>query len=48
MTLLPSVRAVQNPTLSLTSDAAAARLIIDAKDGPVGHSALGLVTLVAW
>jgi hypothetical protein len=29
------VAVVQNPTLSLQGDAAAARLIIDAQDGPV-------------
>jgi pimeloyl-ACP methyl ester carboxylesterase len=37
---------VQNPTLSLQGDAAAARLIIDAQDGPVvliGHSYGGAV-----
>jgi hypothetical protein len=35
------VAAVQNPTLSLEGDVAAARMIIDAQDGPVvlvGHS----------
>ncbi len=40
------VAVVQNPTLSLQGDAAAARLIIDAKDGPVilvGHSYGGAV-----
>src|SRR5580692_2912027 len=40
------VRVVQNPTLSLAGDAAAARLIIDAQDGPVvlvGHSYGGAV-----
>jgi len=40
------VRVVQNPTLSLAGDAAAAKLIIDAEDGPVvlvGHSYGGAV-----
>jgi pimeloyl-ACP methyl ester carboxylesterase len=40
------VAVVQNPTLSLQGDAAAARLIIDAQDGPVvlvGHSYGGAV-----
>src|SRR6516164_7052539 len=40
------VAVVQNPTLSLQGDAAAARLIIDAQDGPVvlvGHSWGGAV-----
>jgi pimeloyl-ACP methyl ester carboxylesterase len=40
------VQVVQNPTLSLDGDAAAARLIIDAQDGPVvlvGHSYGGAV-----
>jgi pimeloyl-ACP methyl ester carboxylesterase len=40
------VAVVQNPTLSLAGDAAAARLIIDAQDGPVvlvGHSYGGAV-----
>src|SRR5215469_5842900 len=40
------VAVVQNPTLSLEGDAAAARLIIDAQDGPVvlaGHSYGGAV-----
>jgi pimeloyl-ACP methyl ester carboxylesterase len=40
------VAVVQNPTLSLQSDAAATRLIIDAQDGPVvlvGHSYGGAV-----
>ena len=40
------VRVVQNPTLSLAGDAAAAKLIIDAQDGPVvlvGHSYGGAV-----
>jgi pimeloyl-ACP methyl ester carboxylesterase len=40
------VSVVQNPTLSLQGDAAAARLIIDAQDGPVvlvGHSYGGAV-----
>ena len=40
------VAMVQNPTLSLEGDAAAARLIIDAQDGPVvlvGHSYGGAV-----
>ena len=40
------VAAVQNPTLSLEGDAAAARLIIDAQDDPVvlvGHSYGGAV-----
>jgi pimeloyl-ACP methyl ester carboxylesterase len=40
------VAVVQNPTLSLPGDAAAARLIIDAQDGPVvlvGHSYGGAV-----
>ena len=40
------VSVVQNPTLSLAGDAAAARLIIDAQDGPVvlvGHSYGGAV-----
>lgn len=40
------VTVVQNPTLSLQGDAAAARLIIDAQDGPVvlvGHSYGGAV-----
>ena len=40
------VAVVQNPTLSLSSDAAATRLIIDAQDGPVvlvGHSYGGAV-----
>jgi pimeloyl-ACP methyl ester carboxylesterase len=40
------VAVVQNPTLSLAADAAAARLIIDAQDGPVvlvGHSYGGAV-----
>ena len=40
------VRVVQNPTLSLSGDAAAAKLIIDAEDGPVvlvGHSYGGAV-----
>ncbi|HEV2933816.1 MAG TPA: alpha/beta hydrolase [Streptosporangiaceae bacterium] len=40
------VRVVQNPTLSLAGDAAAARLIIDAQDVPVvlvGHSYGGAV-----
>jgi pimeloyl-ACP methyl ester carboxylesterase len=37
---------VQNPTLSLAGDAAAAKLVIDAQDGPVvlvGHSYGGAV-----
>src|SRR5262245_7381027 len=40
------IAVVQNPTLSLQGDAAAARLIIDAQDGPVvlvGHSYGGAV-----
>ena len=40
------VAVVQNPTLSLAGDAAAAKLIIDAQDGPVvlvGHSYGGAV-----
>ena len=40
------VAVVQNPTLSLEGDAAAARMIIDAQDGPVvlvGHSYGGAV-----
>jgi len=40
------VAVVQNPTLSLASDAAATRLILDAQDGPVvlvGHSYGGAV-----
>jgi pimeloyl-ACP methyl ester carboxylesterase len=40
------VTVVQNPTLSLAGDAAAARLVIDAQDGPVvlvGHSYGGAV-----
>lgn len=40
------VAVVQNPTLSLSGDAAATRLIIDAQDGPVvlvGHSYGGAV-----
>jgi pimeloyl-ACP methyl ester carboxylesterase len=40
------VAVVQNPTLSLQGDAAAARMIIDAQDGPVvlvGHSYGGAV-----
>jgi pimeloyl-ACP methyl ester carboxylesterase len=40
------VAVVQNPTLSLAADAVAARLIIDAQDGPVilvGHSYGGAV-----
>jgi pimeloyl-ACP methyl ester carboxylesterase len=40
------VAVVQNPTLSLTGDAAATRLIIDAQEGPVvlvGHSYGGAV-----
>src|SRR6516225_1107497 len=40
------VAVVQNPTLSLKGDAAAARLVIDAQDGPVvlvGHSYGGAV-----
>jgi pimeloyl-ACP methyl ester carboxylesterase len=40
------VAVVQNPTLSLQSDAAATRLIVDAQDGPVvlvGHSYGGAV-----
>jgi pimeloyl-ACP methyl ester carboxylesterase len=40
------VRAVQNPTLTLEGDAAAARWVIDAQDGPVvlvGHSYGGAV-----
>jgi len=40
------VRVVQNPTLSLDGDAAAARLVIDELDGPVvlvGHSYGGVV-----
>jgi pimeloyl-ACP methyl ester carboxylesterase len=40
------VAVVQNPTLSLTGDAAATRMIIDAQDGPVvlvGHSYGGAV-----
>jgi pimeloyl-ACP methyl ester carboxylesterase len=40
------VAVMQNPTLSLSGDAAAARLIIDAQDGPVvlvGHSYGGAV-----
>jgi len=40
------VSVVQNPTVSLADDAAAARLIIDAQDGPVvlvGHSYGGAV-----
>ena len=40
------VAVVQNPTLSLEGDVAAARLIIDAQDGPVtlvGHSYGGAV-----
>ena len=40
------VRVVQNPTLSLAGDAAAAKLIIDAEDAPVvlvGHSYGGAV-----
>src|SRR5262245_18495987 len=40
------VAVVQNPTLSLEGDAAAARLIIDVQDGPVvlvGHSYGGAV-----
>jgi len=40
------VRVVQNPTLSLDGDVAAARLIIDELDGPVvlvGHSYGGVV-----
>jgi pimeloyl-ACP methyl ester carboxylesterase len=40
------VAVVQNPTLSLAGDAAAARLVIDAQDGPVvlvGHSYGGAV-----
>src|SRR5499433_4162281 len=40
------VAVVQNPTLTLEGDAAAARLIIDAQDGPVvlaGHSYGGAV-----
>ena len=50
MTLLTAdgyrVAVVQNPTLSLSDDAAATRLIIDAQDGPVvlvGHSYGGAV-----
>jgi pimeloyl-ACP methyl ester carboxylesterase len=41
-----SVAVVQNPTVSLQSDAAATRLVIDAQDGPVvlvGHSYGGAV-----
>jgi pimeloyl-ACP methyl ester carboxylesterase len=41
-----AVRVVQNPTLSLDGDVAAARLIIDEQDGPVvlvGHSYGGAV-----
>jgi pimeloyl-ACP methyl ester carboxylesterase len=41
-----NVAVVQNPTLSLQGDAAAARLIIDAQDSPVilvGHSYGGAV-----
>jgi pimeloyl-ACP methyl ester carboxylesterase len=41
-----AVRVVQNPTLSLDGDVAAARLIIDQQDGPVvlvGHSYGGAV-----
>ena len=41
-----AVRVVQNPTLSLEGDVAAARLIIDELDGPavlVGHSYGGAV-----
>jgi pimeloyl-ACP methyl ester carboxylesterase len=40
------VAVVQNPTVSLTGDAAATRLIVDAQDGPVvmvGHSYGGAV-----
>jgi pimeloyl-ACP methyl ester carboxylesterase len=40
------VAVVQNPTLSLAGDAAAAKLVIDAQDGPVvlvGHSYGGAV-----
>ena len=41
-----NVAAVQNPTLSLEEDAAAARLVVDAQEGPVvlvGHSYGGAV-----